>query len=113
MNNILEQIPGLQQALAQSRPGPAEGRGIQGGQPKARLSSAIIDPAESAPTSSIQTFVFSATLTLPHSLRRRLKQGGCFLTSVVLQFHACHSQALSHGLCWCICHVASRMLLWM
>ena len=79
LTSILEQIPGLQrpeqEAGAKGR-GPAKGTKRQRAQPDAADLDNDPDAVQNQSAApSIQTFVFSATLTLPPSLRKRLRKG--------------------------------------
>ena len=76
LSNILQQIPGMQQ-----REGPPHGKLRGKGKTRHTGSqiTAAADSLDQQPTdkqaSSLQIFVFSATLTLPQSLRKRLRKG--------------------------------------
>ena len=72
LHSILEQIPGLQQQQA-SAWGKAAVKHAKGA--VSQLQGPDASPPDTPPASRIQMFVFSATLTLPHSLRRRLRKG--------------------------------------
>lgn len=77
LSSILDQIPALQRQREQAKSiqGKAKKRKQHEGKPADDHNSAEEEVVDDVHISSIQTFVFSATLTLPQSLRKRLKKG--------------------------------------